>query len=94
METPNIAVITIDNENMIGGMPSLMHKHPNANELVYCISGEGTIVFMDGSDSEELTKGAVVFLEKDQFHHIMNLGQEDLKLWLTFDNDDRETVNF
>ncbi len=54
------------------------HCHPNGEELLYIIQGEGE-VFIDGT-IYSIEGGCLVLLEKGKTHMVRNTGKEELKV--------------
>ena len=54
------------------------HAHPNEEEVIYVVSGEGR-VFIEGEVSD-LTAGTAVLFPKGHKHMVQNSGIEPLKL--------------
>jgi len=54
------------------------HAHPQGEELIYVISGEGK-VYVDG-EVEPLCPGTVVLFQKDSIHMVRNTGSSEMKV--------------
>lgn len=57
------------------------HDHPDADEILYVISGEMRMVIDD--ETEFLSQGDAIFIPKGQVHHIFNPSPAQ-DLWHTF----------
>ncbi len=69
------------------------HWHPNANEIVYCQSGEGVvnIVIPNGVAQSTIKvylfcQDDIVFLPQGYAHYFVNTGSDELNILMTFDN--------
>lgn len=65
------------------------HWHPNANELSYCLEGEGLMTIFgphNTHDSFTLSKGSIAFVPKGSLHAIENRGEGSLRMLVCFDN--------
>jgi len=72
------------------------HWHPNADELSYCLEGQGVItIFTPGSihDSFTISAGDISFVPQNCLHHIQNTGNEPLKMLVCFDHERPEDLN-
>ena len=54
------------------------HSHPDCEELIYFIKGEGH-VFVDGLITP-VKEGSAVLFEKDSIHMVRNSGNEEMKV--------------
>ena len=80
------------------------HWHPNSNETTYCMGGSGVVVIMVpdasagpiGATAHKFpyAEGDVVFLPQGYAHYFHNTGEEDLVLYLTFENPDFDIQTF
>lgn len=73
------------------------HWHPNANELSYCIEGQGLMtVFSPGAghDTFTITAGEIIFVPAGYIHHIENTGTTPLKLVICFNHEEAEDISF
>src|SRR6267142_1930455 len=70
------------------------HWHPNAWEFDYCISGKARMSVV-GPDNEwqifEVEPGQVVFVPMGFFHYFENIGKEDLRFLVSFNNSGAES---
>jgi oxalate decarboxylase len=71
------------------------HWHPNADELNYVISGKArlTILSPDGTkDHFELKVGQGSIIPAGYFHHIENIGKEELHMAVYFGNSNPDDI--
>lgn len=71
------------------------HWHPNANELSFCLSGNGLMTIFSpggGHDTFTIAPGEMVFVPKGYMHHIANTGTEKLELLVCFDHENAEDL--
>ena len=61
-----------------GQTVSPAHSHPNGEEMLYIISGEGT-VYIDGT-IYPFRAGSAVLFQKGKIHMVRNTGIEELKV--------------
>ena len=61
-----------------GQTVSPAHSHPNGEELIYVIGGEGK-VYVDGV-VKTVREGSAVLFEKGSIHMVRNSGSEELKV--------------
>ncbi len=54
------------------------HAHPQGEELIYIISGEGK-VYVDG-EVEPISPGTAVLFQKDSIHMVRNTGSSEMKV--------------
>ncbi len=54
------------------------HAHPDGEELIYVISGEGK-VYVDG-EVQVLKPGTAVLFQKNSIHMVRNSGTEEMKV--------------
>jgi uncharacterized cupin superfamily protein len=54
------------------------HSHPNGEELIYIINGEGK-VYVDGI-IKDIREGSAVLFEKGSIHMVRNSGHEEMKV--------------
>jgi oxalate decarboxylase len=72
------------------------HWHPNANELSYCLEGEGVItVFTPNAGHETflIEAGTMSFVPIGYIHSITNIGDKPLKMLVCFDHEKPEDLN-
>lgn len=66
------------------------HWHPNANELSYCLEGQGLMTIFSpqgGHDTLTIEPGTIAMVPMGYLHHIENRGNVPLRLLICFDND-------
>lgn len=57
-----------------------LHRHPNAEEVEYIVSGRGTAYV--GDDAVELSAGEAMFVPRDAYHGFENSsGEEAVMAW-------------
>ena len=70
------------------------HWHPNAWEFDYCISGKARMSVV-GPNNEwqtfEVEPGQVVFVPMGFFHYFENIGNDDLRFLISFNNSGAES---
>ncbi len=70
------------------------HWHPNAWEFDYCISGKARMSVV-GPNNEwttfEVEPGQVVFVPMGFFHYFENIGNDDLRFLIAFNNSGAES---
>lgn len=60
-----------------------IHWHPNASELIYCLSGQGEVgIFLSGDTADifAIQQGSVAFVPIGAAHYIRNTGSDVLHL--------------
>lgn len=65
------------------------HWHPNASELNYLLSGRARITLLSPSGAVEtidMQPGDLSFMPQGYFHHIENIGTEDVRFAVFFSN--------
>jgi oxalate decarboxylase len=70
------------------------HWHPDAWEFDYCISGRArmAVVAPDNEwQSFEIEAGQIVFVPQGYFHYFENIGSEELRFLIVFNNSTRES---
>jgi len=63
------------------------HWHPNADELSYCVRGEGLVTVFGNYGEREtfgISAGEMFYVPSGYLHHIENMGKEDMELILAF----------
>jgi oxalate decarboxylase len=73
----------------IGGVRE-PHWHPNASELSYCIKGQAAMtIFSPGNNHDTFTikPGEITYVPKGYIHDIQNVGDEEAKFVLAFNNE-------
>jgi oxalate decarboxylase len=70
------------------------HWHPDAWEFDYCISGNARMSVV-GPNNEwrefKVETGQIVFVPQGYFHYFENIGKEDLRFLIVFNNSTRES---
>jgi len=70
------------------------HWHPDAWEFDYCISGTArmAVVAPDGVWQHfKVEPGQIVFVPQGYFHYFENIGEEELRFLIVFNNSTRES---
>ena len=70
------------------------HWHPDAWEFDYCISGRArmSVVAPDNEwQSFDIEPGQIVFVPQGFFHYFENIGLEDLRFLIVFNNSTKES---
>jgi oxalate decarboxylase/phosphoglucose isomerase-like protein (cupin superfamily) len=65
------------------------HWHPDAWEFDYCISGKARMSVVGPNDewqSFKVEPGQIVFVPQGYFHYFENIGEEDLRFLIVFNN--------
>jgi oxalate decarboxylase len=69
------------------------HWHPDAWEFDYCISGKARMSVV-GPNNEwrefKVESGQIVFVPQGYFHYFENIGKEDLRFLIVFNNSTKE----
>ena len=78
--------LTLDNGQLL-----VPHWHPNANELAYIVSGNGSVAVYGPGDVPppkpfDVQTGTAVFFPQGFIHYIHNTGTDPLTFVLSFDN--------
>lgn len=61
-----------------GQTVSPAHSHPNGEEMLYIVQGEGK-VYIDGT-IYPFTAGSAILFQKGKIHMVRNTGREELKV--------------
>lgn len=99
--TGNRTVMNADNFPILSGMGAVLlrlqkggvrepHWHPNAAELSYCIAGNAKMtIFSTNSRSDTFTvsPGEIAFIPRGYWHDIENIGNEEAKFVIVYDNE-------
>jgi oxalate decarboxylase len=70
------------------------HWHPDAWEFDYCISGKARMAVVAANNewqSFEVEAGQVVFVPQGFFHYFENIGADDLRFLIVFNNSTKES---
>lgn len=89
--------LSISSEIIAPGAMHELHWHPNANELNYCLSGQGEVgIFFSGSENAlfPIQPGSVSFVPIGSTHYIRNTGSADLHIITAFSHEDPEHLDF
>ncbi|HEU5230392.1 MAG TPA: cupin domain-containing protein [Ktedonobacteraceae bacterium] len=73
-----------------------LHWHINANELNYCLSGQGEIgIFLSGTSNTvfPISPGSVSFVPMGAIHYIRNTGPDTLHMIVTFNHESPEHID-
>lgn len=76
-----------------GGASHEWHRHPNAEEFVYVVRGEGVVL----NDDEEVPvkAGQIVFHPRNTWHGIRNTGDDEIELiWAWAGAGSRDTAGY
>jgi oxalate decarboxylase/phosphoglucose isomerase-like protein (cupin superfamily) len=65
------------------GKGHIRHNHPDADEIIFFISGEGEQM-VDDHAPVKCTGGACVFIPKGIYHSTVNTGSEPLQLVVAY----------
>lgn len=99
---------TADNIEELSGLamasvhinPGAMHElhwHMNANELSFCLSGQGEVgIFLNGQQNAifPIQPGSTTFVPVGATHYIRNTGSDVLHVIETFSNENPEHIDF
>ena len=72
------------------GKQNPLHYHPNCEELLYVLSGEGR--HRIGSEFVDVRPGTTVRIPTGVLHNLANTGTETLTCLISFSSGDRQTV--
>lgn len=67
------------------------HNHPNADEVIFVISGEAEQM-LDDEDPVPIRPGASIYIPRGVFHSTLNTGWEPLRLLVIYAPAGEETV--
>jgi quercetin dioxygenase-like cupin family protein len=76
--------------HILPGQRNPLHYHPNCEELLYVLAGEGRHRLDD--DVVELRAGMTIRIPVGVRHNLENTGWEPLVTLITFSSGDRQTV--
>jgi len=65
------------------GKGHIRHNHPDADEIIYFVSGQGDQM-LDDHDPVSLTGGACIFIPKGVYHSTVNRGDAPLHLIVAY----------
>lgn len=97
----NRTIMNADNFPVLKGMGAVLlrlekggvrepHWHPNAAELNYCISGNAKMTIYSNNaqkDTFMINPGQLTFIPTGCWHDIENIGEEELKIVIVYDNE-------
>jgi oxalate decarboxylase len=70
------------------------HWHPDAWEFDYCISGKARMAVVAPNNAWQsftVEPGQIVFVPQGYFHYFENIGEDDLRFLIVFNNSSRES---
>lgn len=83
-----LAVVTIE-----PGKGHLRHNHPDMEEILYVIEGEGTqMVDMKGEERRQIHAGDLIHLPRGVFHETVNTGSTTLRFLVVFGPTGQEEI--
>ncbi len=83
-----LAVVTIE-----PGKGHLRHVHPDMEEILYVIEGEGTqMVDVDGEQRRSVGPGDLIHLPAGVFHETVNTGDKTLRFLVVFGPTGQEEI--
>jgi len=81
---------TLGLASILPGKHNPTHYHPNCEEVLYVISGQGLQSY-DGR-TVELKPGMTICIPAKVKHNLVNVGTEPLRTLVSFSSGDRQTV--
>jgi len=84
------AVQTVGIAEILPGKSNPLHYHPNCEEVLYVLSGQGTQSF-DGR-TVELKAGMTICIPPGVKHNLLNTGTEPIRCLISFSSGDRQTT--
>jgi mannose-6-phosphate isomerase-like protein (cupin superfamily) len=81
---------TLGLATILPGKQNPVHYHPNCEEVLYVISGEGVRRYDDGT--VQLKAGMTIRIPAKIKHNLVNTGTEPLRTLVSFSSGDRQTV--
>jgi oxalate decarboxylase len=104
--TGSRTLMNADNFPILSGMGAVLlllkkggvrepHWHPNASELGYCITGNARMtIFMTNARHVTFTinPGQLIFIPRGYWHDIENIGKEEAKFVIVYDNERPEDL--
>ncbi|GAC1319721.1 MAG: cupin domain-containing protein [Chloroflexota bacterium] len=73
------AGLTFGEVILLPGLGHERHNHPDAEEILYVLSGEGQQMLLDG-ESFTIKAGDTIYVPRAAFHSTVNTGWEPLRL--------------
>ena len=81
---------TVGLATILPGKQNPVHYHPNCEEVLYVISGQGLQSYDDRT--VELKTGMTIRIPVKVKHNLVNTGAEPLRTLVSFSSGDRQTV--
>jgi mannose-6-phosphate isomerase-like protein (cupin superfamily) len=81
---------TVGLATILPGKRNPLHFHPNCEEVLYVISGQGTHSY--NGRTIELKPGMTIRVPPKVKHNLVNTGTEPLRTLVSFSTGDRQTV--
>lgn len=99
-------IMNVDNFPILAGMGAVLlrlekggvrepHWHPNAAELSYCITGNARMTIYSPNarrDTFTINPGQLTFVPRGYWHDIENIGNEETKFVIVYDNEHFEEL--
>ena len=82
---------TIGLATILPGKHNPVHYHPNCEEMLFVISGEGVQSY-DDDQTITLKAGMTIRIPAKGKHNLANTGKEPLRTLVSFSSGDRQTV--
>ena len=82
-ETTNAQRFSFGTVELAPGKGHVRHNHPDADEVIYVVSGKGEQMLND-EDPVEVTPGACIYIPQGIFHSTVNTGDEPLHLIVVY----------
>jgi oxalate decarboxylase/phosphoglucose isomerase-like protein (cupin superfamily) len=83
-----LGVVTIE-----PGKGHLRHNHPDMEEILYVIEGEGTqMVDIDGEQRRRVSAGDLIHLPRGVFHETVNTGNTTMRFLVVFGPTGQEEI--
>lgn len=81
---------TVGLANILPGKQNPVHFHPNCEEVLYVLSGQG--IHSYNGRTVELRAGTTIRIPPKVKHNLVNTGTEPLRTLVSFSTGDRQTV--
>ncbi|PGU19082.1 cupin domain-containing protein [Bacillus thuringiensis] len=94
-EFPVLKGLAVQGLDLEPGAVREPHTHPNANQLDYCISGEGRVGIIGPQGEKhylDLKAGDISFVPQGYLHWIENTGSETLSFLLLLSHEEPQTI--
>jgi oxalate decarboxylase/phosphoglucose isomerase-like protein (cupin superfamily) len=92
---PALKGLAVQGLDLAPGAVREPHSHPNANQLDYCVSGEGRVGIV-GPEGEthylDLKPGDISFVPQGFLHWIENTGSEPLSFLVVLSHEEPQTI--